>query len=348
MRKLFDWWNDLTSLLTDPQVLMAAVVLGAVLALGALAAYSVWRWRVEKAIVETELRNVRARVHHYATVCPDSESSTLAARTREYLGGTVDRWMRLRCQRYTDFQIFLALRAIRGMDSPEDPWLEQLAAGFQEALLATVNPRMNLVSAVVNNALATAVGIRPFSARPPVTLPAEADAPELAYVETLDLEVLLSRPDPFDVEREMTSDERDPLWLHHLLEGVGRANLHPRVPPSGEDVRALMVEMVIWIVHEELIGPAPLSAELLNVYEVSPQLLAIPDWLRGSRVGAIQRLGVNELAIVLREARLPSGTRFNGSFSLPAPLHAEGLFWHFNRMEYDVTRETARLFFEGW
>jgi len=345
MRSLLEWWSDVVSLLSDPQIVMVTTAVLAVLAVAGLILYAIWRWRVEKAFVEEGLRDAIARIHRYASCCPESDSSNIGDRRREYLSGAMARWLSLCHARWTDFQVFLALRALRKIQ-PGSRWIAQLGAGFTEALLETANPRMNLVSAVINNALATALGMRPGSARVPMALSDDPAAATAGAADGLDLS---SISDPFVVEDDVAAalEERGPDWLHRLLNTTQRANAHRRLAPRDEEAKAIMAEAVVWIVHEERIGQALLSRELLRIYEVSWQLLEhVPGWLRESAVSAVHHLGASQLAIILTGVRLPRATQFGG-FAFPAELDTDRELWHYSRVEFDVANETARLVFEA-
>src|SRR5436305_15346246 len=115
MRRLLDWWTDLSSVLTDPEVLMAVTVAGGLLAIAALVVYSVWRWRVEKAFVDLEIRDVLARLDHYGTTVPDSDDSAARNRRRDYLDEVIERWLLLQYELWTDLQVYLAFRTTRNI-----------------------------------------------------------------------------------------------------------------------------------------------------------------------------------------------------------------------------------------
>src|SRR5947209_4115683 len=135
MRRLLEWWSDLTLVLTDPEVLTVLTIVGGLLALATLALYSIWRWRVEKAFVEMEIRDVLARVDHYAAVSPGPASSSAAAgRRQEYLQELLERWMHLQYELWTDFQVYLAWRATASIPVETSRCTGQLAAGFRQML----------------------------------------------------------------------------------------------------------------------------------------------------------------------------------------------------------------------
>src|SRR5579884_3022900 len=151
MRRLLEWWSDFTFLLTDPDVLMGVTAAGGVLAMLALAAYSVWRWRLEKVFIDMEVRDVLARCDHYATAIPDTDASPGADRRRDYLQNAMQRWLRLQYQVWTDFQIYLALRATRTIQPSTSRCAGELASGFEEMLVALWGSADNrLLSAVIN------------------------------------------------------------------------------------------------------------------------------------------------------------------------------------------------------
>ncbi|HZU25339.1 MAG TPA: hypothetical protein VFA04_07445 [Bryobacteraceae bacterium] len=342
MRRLLQWWSDLTSVLTDPQVLIGVTVAGGILAMIALAAYSVWRWRLEKAFIDLEIRDVLARVDHYATAIPDTDASAGADRRREYLQNVLQRWLRLQYQIWTDFQIYLALRATGGIQPATSRCAGELAVGFREMLVALWgNPDKTLLSAVVNNALATAFGMRPAAPhRAPVADTGQPAAdPHVQMIARL--------YDPWAMEDALLAElpARGTQWLHGVLRRLEWQNAHARLA-AGEASNTLVLEMVCWILHEEQAGPAPLPREVLDIYEVRPQLLPhLPDFLRDGAIETVQRQGTKQLTVRFRNVMMPHGTRFEGSVGLPAPLRADGRLWRSSRIEFDVVHGKGALVF---
>lgn len=349
MRRLLDWWTDLTSVLTDPEVLMGLTIVGGVLAIAALAAYSIWRWRVEKAFVGLEIRDVLARLDHYATAIPDHDSSAPRNRRRDYLQEAIDRWLRLQYELWTDFQVYLALRITRSIQPATSQSAAALAAGFGQLLTGLWgNPDKTLFSAVVNNALATAFGMRPTPPRRQI-LP-ETGATRMSPEDDAHVDALLRLFDPYAMEDGVISElqTRGPVWLHSVLRTLEWHNAHSPLAVRVDGLSPLVLEMVFWIVHEEQIGPVPLSRDLLDIYEVGPQLLPhLPEFMRDSSIQSVQRLGTKQLAVTLANVIVPKGSRFEGSIGLPAPLRADGELWKSSRIEFDVTTGTGAVLFEN-
>jgi hypothetical protein len=326
---------------------MGVTVAAGILAVATLAVYSIWRWRVEKAFIGMEVRDVLARADHYATAIPDSESAAGADRRREYLQGALERWLRLQYELWTDFQIYVALRATRSIQPATSRSAAELSAGLRDMLVALWgNPDKTLVSAVVNNALATAFGMRPSAPRRNAL---EAAAEPVLAPDEGPVDAIRQLYDPWAMEDAVLADlpARGIPWLHRLLRTLEWENAHATLAGRTAS-HALVLEMVCWIVHEEQAGPAPLPRELLDIFEVGPQLLPhLPDFLRDGAIDSVQRQGARQLTVRFRGVTLPRGTRFHGEVGFAAPLRAYGRLWRSSRIEFDVAHGTGAVVFEN-
>ena len=147
---------------------------------------------------------------------------------------------------------------------------------------------MPLMFAVLNNGIAALIGMRPTQDAPP----SDASAEGISLHEPV-CEFFLRQPaDAHHTEMTIRQSlETQPAgWLAGFLRAVERDNaVHVFSGCTTANHRAV-VELVLWVLYEELIGPAPVLPEIRDIYELLSQMLPqLPEYLRNLMVETVQR-----------------------------------------------------------
>jgi len=348
--------DDFIWIVGDPSILAPAAIAGALLLLSAMAGYSLHRWRLERAVIEPEIADVVVRIRLYAMLIREEGQSLIASRNRCFLNEAIDRWTALRFQRWTDFQLYLALRHVRRLqrdanrDDREVP--HKLVISLRDALRACPgNPRVSFALAVINNGLADLLRMypaprlsRPISPPELARLPASGDHDDTAY--NLALAHIF---DPYALEKTVLSqlEHRTVGYLENLLQSVEFENLQSGFTPRNCS-NPLMAEMVLWIIHEERFGPLVTSgvgvtSELRSV--VAQLVSQLPDYLRDRPIGIVERPADDQLRVVFEETRLPDGHASGSDFHLGMIVRLGDKFWRADRLEADIAAAQMALIF---
>ena len=332
--------GDLLWLLEDPVILAPLVAAAGSALILALVLYSFRRWRAEKAIVEPEVTDAIIRTRFYALLARDGPSAISRA-NRRFLEQAIDRWIALRVQTWTEFQILLALRVIasRKKANPDD-----LLDRFESALGAALDkapgkPGRIFALAVLNNGLATLLRMNPAIDPPARSADLGGDYSDSAY--DLGLANLF---DPFAIEQAL--GERSSADLRRLMRSAVYENERTGYTPRA-GANPLMVEMVVWIVHEERFGPVPDLGPSRDHRDVLAQLLPqLPEFLREQPLRAVQMLDSRRLQVAFEQPELSIRRDSEGDMHIGIVLQFRNRFWRAVAIDLDVVAGEASLIFK--
>jgi hypothetical protein len=106
----------------------------------------------------------------------------------------------------------------------------------------------------------------------------------------------------------------------------------------------LLAEMVLWVMHEEWLGPAPLSPEQQMVRDTILQLAPqLPRYLRGKPFRSVELTSPDQLRIWVDGAEPPDpGEEF--SFNLGLALELDGHHWVTKSVDFEIGSGATLVF----
>ena len=332
--------GDLIWLLEDPVILAPVVLAGGLALILALGLYSFRRWRAEKAIIEPDIDDAVVRTRFYALLTRDGPSA-IARANRRFLDQAVVRWIAVRAQTWTAFQILIAIRAIEARKkTTSDDLLDRFENALRDALdNAPGKPGRFFALAVLNNGLATLLRMHPSSDPPPRNLDLGDEYVDSAY--DLGLSNLF---DPFAIEHALGG--RSSADLRRLMRSAVYENERTGYMPR-TSANPLMVEMVLWIVHEERFGTAPAVGASRDHRDVLAQIVPqLPEFLRNQPLRSVQLLDSRRLKVAFEQPELSIRREGEGDMHIGIVLHFRNRFWRAVTIDLDVAAGEASLIFK--